>query len=146
MKLSINQSHLIGLLFSATTLPEHLHTAVYQILKPIPLVNESSIASKLSLTIMFIPILMDMMNEVVEARRSRYIEGSKNPVRNIMSLIIPIISGIILKADETTLALETRLFTGEINTEKSILTKNDFLTLLLGTIPFFIALLIQIVY
>jgi len=137
---------LIGLLFSYTTLPENIHTAVYQIFKPIPLVNETSIASKLSLTIMFIPILMDMMNEISEARQSRYIEGSRNPVRNIMSLIIPIISGIIIKADETTLALEARLFTGEIRTGKKNLNKNDFLTIFLGIIPVCIALVLQIVY
>ena len=137
---------LIGLLFSYTTLPEKLHTAVYQIFKPMPLVNESSIASKLSLTIMFIPILMDMMNEIIEARRSRYIEGSRNPVRNIMSLIIPIISGVIIKADETTLALEARLFTGEITSEKKRLSNNDFLTLSLGIIPVCIAMAFQIVY
>ncbi len=137
---------LIGLLFSYTTLPENLHTAVYQIFKPIPMVNESSIASKLSLTIMFIPILMDMMNEIIEARRSRYIEGSRNPVRNIMSLMIPIISGVIIKADETTLALEARLFTGEITTGKKNLNKNDFLTIVLGIIPVCIALTLQIIY
>ncbi len=136
----------IGLLFSYTTLPENLHTAVYQIFKPIPMVNENSIASKLSLTIMFIPILMDMMNEIIEARRSRYIEGSRNPVKNIMSLVIPIISGVIIKAEETTLALEARLFTGEISPGKTIISKSDFRTIILGVIPICTALILQIIY
>jgi energy-coupling factor transporter transmembrane protein EcfT len=136
---------LIGLIFSATTLPEDIHTAVYRILKPVPMINQSAVASKLSLTILFIPSLMDMLNEIMEARKARYIEGSKNPVKNIISLTIPVTIGIINRADETTMALESRLYDGEISGKKQTVTKKDFLVLFLGSIPIISILLQKII-
>ncbi len=135
----------IGLIFSATTMPEQIHSAVYIILKPIPFINEVSVASKLSLTIMFIPILMDMLNEVLEARKTRFIEGSRNPVRNIISLAVPITAGVINRADESSMALESRLYSGETGIEKNTLSCKDYLFLFYGIIPILAIIIFQII-
>jgi energy-coupling factor transporter transmembrane protein EcfT len=136
---------IMGMIFSATTLPEKIHIAVYKILKPIPFINASSVASKVSLTMMFIPLLMDMLGEVIEARKSRYVEGSKNPVKNIISLVVPVTSGVIYRAEETALALESRLYDGESTGEQQRFKKNDYKVLLIGITPIVIALFFQII-
>ncbi len=135
----------IGLIFSATTMPEQIHSAVYIILKPIPLINEVSVASKLSLTIMFIPILMDMLNEVIEARKARFIEGSKNPVRNIISLAVPITAGVINRADESSMALESRLYGGDTGIENTTLSYKDYLLFFYGIIPILAIIIFQLI-
>ena len=135
----------IGLIFSTTTLPEEIHTAVYLILKPLPFINGASIASKLSLTFMFIPVLMDMLNEVLEARKARYIEGSRNPIRNIVSLALPITAGVINLAEESAMALESRLYSEEIVNKKNTLTQKDFLLLFYGIIPILVSTIFQII-
>ena len=135
----------IGLIFSSTTLPEQIHISIYQILKPLPFIDAASIASKVSLTIMFIPVLMDMLNEILEARKTRYIEGSRNPVRNIISMAVPLMAGVVNRAEETAMALEARLYNGEAETGKTLFVQKDFMLLLGGILPVILALTLQII-
>ena len=135
----------IGLIFSSTTLPEQIHIAIYQLLKPLPFIDAASIASKVSLTIMFIPVLMDMLNEIREARKARYIEGSRNPIRNIISMIVPLTAGVINRAEETAMALEARLYNGEVETGKTLFVQKDYMLLLGGILPVILAMVLQII-
>ncbi len=125
----------LGLIFTATTRPEQIHTAVAGILKPVPFVNGSAVAARMSLTIMFIPILMDMLNEIREARKARYVEGSRNPVKNITTITVPLIAGVISRAGETAMAMESRLYSGEKPYLKRIIPVREYLLLISCLVP-----------
>ncbi len=126
---------ILGLIFTTTTRPNQIHAAVGEILKPFPLVNESAIAARMSLTIMFIPILMDMLNEIREARKARYIEGSRNPVKNISTITVPLISGVILRAGETSMAMESRLYSGALPGTKQAVQRKEYLLFAACLVP-----------
>ncbi len=118
---------LLGIILISTTHPEEIETAVYWYLKPFPFISASKTATRIRLTITFIPVLLDTVNEIKEARLSRCIQREKNPVKKIYTLTIPLFNSIINKAEKTSFAMESRCYSDNktYQTEKFAL-KNIF--------------------
>ena len=97
-----------GMIFTATTGPEELHAVVFTLLSPIPRIPHGRIAEHVSLTILFIPLLFDTAKEIGEARKARMIHASRNPLRRLTSLAVPLMEAMFMRIEEVALALESR--------------------------------------
>ncbi len=119
---------LFGICLIQTTLPEEIEKAVYWFLKPFPFIHASLVATRIRLTIMFIPDLIDTTQKIKEARLARCIQRERNPVKKIKSLIIPLLTMIIDQAEQTAYAMEARCYTDEKRYTLQPLEKKDIIT------------------
>ncbi len=91
-----------------TTSTEEMGAAVHYYLRPFsPALAEKS-ALSFSLTIRFIPLLFDVMDDIDDARKARSIESCRNPFRRIRSLVLPLFSVLLERSEEMIEALESR--------------------------------------
>lgn len=104
---------LTGMELTSSTSPEEIHAVVFTLLAPLPLVPHGRIAEHVSLTFLFIPLLFDSAKEIVEARKSRLVNRSGNPIRRLSSLAAPLLEILLVKIEETSLALESRGYNEE---------------------------------
>ncbi len=102
---------LSGVLFSMTTQPSTIKSAVQWYLKPIPFIPEKRVAVMISLSLSFMPIILRQANEISEAQKARCGDLEKNPIKRISRLIIPLLKRIFLNADSLILAMEARCYT-----------------------------------
>ena len=94
----------------STTRPSEIKAAVEWLLNPFPFIPSKRIATMMSLTVRFIPVIFDQANETAEAQRARGIENRKNPVYRLKNLIIPIIRRTFERADKLAVAMEARCY------------------------------------
>jgi energy-coupling factor transporter transmembrane protein EcfT len=99
-----------GQLLISTTDPSGIHNAVYKTLKPVPLVPAGQIATMVSLTITFIPLLFDQYLECRDANNSRLGNTARNPLKKIFSIVYPLLLNTIFRADEIAMAMESRCY------------------------------------
>lgn len=102
---------LSGVLFSMTTQPCTIKSAVQWFLKPIPFIPEKRVAVMISLSLSFMPIILRQANEISDAQKARCGDLEKNPIKRISRLIIPLLKRIFLNADSLILAMESRCYT-----------------------------------
>jgi len=103
-----------GMIFTASTGPEELHAVVFTLLSPLPRIPHGRIAEHVSLTILFIPLLFDTAKEIGEARKARLIDASRNPLRRLTSLAVPLLEAMFMRIEEVALALESRGYDEEV--------------------------------
>jgi biotin transport system permease protein/energy-coupling factor transport system permease protein len=99
-----------GLLYTATTPPRELHGTVQWLLRPVPGVREGAVATHISLALLFIPLMLDTLAEVREARKARFAEGIRNPVLRIRGLAAPLLEKLLQQIEEVSCALEGRCY------------------------------------
>ncbi len=102
---------LSGVLFSMTTQPSTIKSAVQWYLKPIPFIPEKRVAVMISLSLSFMPIILRQANEISDAQKARCGDLEKNPIKRISRLIIPLLKRVFLNADSLILAMESRCYT-----------------------------------
>lgn len=91
-----------------TTSTERLGSAVYHYLRPFsPGLAEKS-AMAITLTIRFIPLLFDVMDDTADAGRARASASCRNPLRRVSAAVLPVLSVLLERSAETADALETR--------------------------------------
>lgn len=100
----------LALLFSTTTDPLILTPAIYRILKPIPFIPAAKISSSMGLSLSLIPAILDEMEYIREAMASRCGWNPRRPVRNLFHLGLPLLEGILTKAETLADAMESRLY------------------------------------
>ena len=100
-----------ALIFTYTTDPLSISSGVYHILKYIPFLPGRHISTTLGLSLTMIPLIIDQIQEIREAMMSRCGLKNPNPVRNMIRLGIPLLEGILVKAEDLSDAMESRLFT-----------------------------------
>ncbi len=123
---------LLGMCLISTTLPEEIEKAVYWFLKPLPFISASVIATRIRLTFMFIPDLMETAEKIKEARISRCIQRERNPFKKITTLIIPLLSSVIERAEVTAFAMEARCYTDKKHYTLKHLTLKDYAAAAVG--------------
>jgi energy-coupling factor transporter transmembrane protein EcfT len=101
---------MIGLSFVLTTRSSEIKAAVEWILKPFPGVPEKKVATMMSLTVRFIPIIFDQAKEILAAQRARGVENRKNPIYRLKMLGIPIMRRTFERADNIGLAMAARCY------------------------------------
>jgi energy-coupling factor transport system permease protein len=121
-----------GALFSGTTLQTRLVSAVHSILRRIPFVPASLVATMMGLAIMFVPLLLDTFGEISDALRSRCIDRMRNPVRKIVSYAMPLFAHLFIHAGELAEAMESRCYTGEYTMPVFKIKAGDIVVFLCG--------------
>ncbi|OGP62350.1 MAG: hypothetical protein A2V65_12390 [Deltaproteobacteria bacterium RBG_13_49_15] len=101
---------LLSLVFISTTKPSQTKEALKRFFRPIPFVPEERLAAMITLMIRFIPLILDEIQEIKDAQRSRCIENRKNPFYRIKHLTIPLFRGLFETAGELAEAMESRCF------------------------------------
>lgn len=95
-------------LFTLVTSPRRLEESLAQILRPLPFVPARRIAVMVSLTLRFLPLLLQQAREVKLAFRARLGEQRKNPVDRLRLFAVPILRKSLVRADELSYALAAR--------------------------------------
>ena len=104
---------LTGLLFSSTTKPSSVKSAVQWFLKPVPFVPEKRVAVMISLSLSFMPVILKQAKEVSEAQKARCGDLQKNPIKRIIRLVLPLLKKTFLSADYLVLAMESRCYSDD---------------------------------
>jgi biotin transport system permease protein len=97
-----------GVLFTLVTKPRALQNALIWFLKPFPFLPAQRIALMVTLTIRLLPLIMDQMDEVALATRSRLGNQRKDLLRKAKFLVLPLFRRSLIRADELALALAAR--------------------------------------
>ena len=101
-----------GLLFITTTEIGEVERGLSFYLRPFPKTIRQA-AVRITLTIAFIPLILDRAHEFGEARKSRCGNQRKGTVRRIAGLAVPLMRHILDLGDEIGPAMAARGFTGE---------------------------------
>jgi energy-coupling factor transporter transmembrane protein EcfT len=102
-----------GLIFSATTRSASLKNAAQWYLKPVPFVPEKRVAVMISLSLSFLPLILQQAQETRDAINSRCGNLEKNPVKRFVRLTLPLLKKTFLSADHLILAMEARCYSEE---------------------------------
>jgi energy-coupling factor transporter transmembrane protein EcfT len=101
---------LFGIFFTETTAPESFQSAIYYILKPIPLVNERKIASISGTTLVLLPKILDTYKDIINALHSRCYSNNKNIYYKIKNLSQSLILTSVLSIKNISEAYFSRFY------------------------------------
>ena len=101
----------MALLFTFTTDPMAVSSGLYRLLKPLRFIPARRFSTIIGLSLTMLPLILDQMREIREAMLSRCGMSPRTPLRNIIRMGIPLIDGILIKAEDLSDAMESRLFT-----------------------------------
>jgi energy-coupling factor transporter transmembrane protein EcfT len=133
----------LGILFTAVTDPTELHGVIYWLLKPVPGIPAGRLATHAALSLVIIPLLLDGVHEIREARKARGIELRKNPIIRMKSIMNPLMEKLLLQMEELALALEARYFDETVLHTRLRLRGADIFYTLFCLLPL---LLLQIIH
>lgn len=97
-----------GVLFTFVTRPRDLQNALIWFLKPFPFLPAQRISLMVTLTLRFLPLIMDQLEEVSLATRSRLGNQRKDLLRRAKFLVLPLFQRSLIRSDELALALAAR--------------------------------------
>ena len=120
---------LLGFVFVFTTRSMEIKAAVQWVLKPLTFVPGKRIATMMSLTTRFVPVILNQAKETADAQRARGIENRKNPVYRLIRLGIPLIRRTFERADKLVVAMEARGYTENRTDPELSATRTDWITL-----------------
>ncbi len=105
-----------GILFTVTTRPSHVKTAVQWFLAPLPFVPEKRAGVMVSLFLRFLPLMVQQARQVALAQRSRCGHLEKNPVKRVERLALPLLKRMVRSADDLALGMTARGYTEDRTT------------------------------
>lgn len=128
---------MICTIMTGTTSLMTLKKALEWYLRPVPFVPEARIATMIGLTFMLIPLIFHNYREMMNAQKSRGLEGRKNPVRRIKFIVFPLLDRTLRRTEEIVYAMEARCYS-EVRTRAVFQSKkSDWLLLGLCLAVFF---------
>ncbi len=105
---------LFAALLTGTTSPSRITAGIERLLRPMPLhymgISSHDLATMMSLSIYFVPVLYDNFRDLRDAQLSRGLDIKKHPVKCMFSLSVPLISMSVRSVDEVALAMESRCY------------------------------------
>ena len=120
---------ILGFIFVFTTRSLEIKAAVEWLLKPLTFIPSKRIATMMSLTTRFIPVILNQANETAAAQRARCVENRKNPADRLIRLGIPLIRKTFERADKLAIAMEARGYTDNRTDPELTSTPTDWITL-----------------
>jgi energy-coupling factor transport system permease protein len=132
---------LAGQLLASTTDPADLAEAVRKILGFLPKRWSGAVAAAISLTISFIPLLMDGAATIRDAALSRGLGRRGSIFRRAIILALPMAESALRRADTTAEALISRGFAEDPTEPELSLCRSDWLLLPAVTAPGLLALI-----
>ncbi len=124
-----------GILLTAVLDPDELYTVVHWILSPLPGPSAGRIAARTGMTLVLVPLLLDTVHEIREARRARGIEARKNPIVVMSSLINPLMENLMTHMEEFSMALEARCFDDQVVRKRLNFDRSQLLPTLFYLLP-----------
>ena len=103
-----------AVLFTAVTAPRALQDALTWFLQPIPYVPARRVAFMMTLTLRFLPIVLDQLAEIRTAIKASLGNRRQNPLRRIKFLILPLFRNALGRSEEFALALAARGYNEEL--------------------------------
>ena len=100
-----------GIVFTVTTRPSHVKSAVQWFLAPIPFIPEKRAGVMVSLFLKFLPLMVTQSRQVAMAQRSRCGHLERNPVKRVKRLALPLLKNMVRSADDLALGMIARGYT-----------------------------------
>ncbi len=97
-------------IFTRTSDPMSITPAFYRLLKPLPLIPAGRISAGMGLSLTLIPLIISEMAEIRDAMISRCGWNPRHPLRNLTRLGLPLLEGVLVRAESLSDAMESRLF------------------------------------
>ncbi len=132
---------LISLGFIASTTSSQIKAGVEFYFAQVPFIPEKRVSTMLSLLIRFIPIIMNQVQETVDAQKARCVELRKNPVSRLVKLSIPVMRRIFKNGDQLAIAMASRCYTEQRTGPTLVASRLDWIALITVT---FLVLLMQV--
>ena len=111
---------LFASLLTATTRSTMITNGIERLLRPLPLksfgLSSFDIATMMSLSIRFVPVLLDNARQIRHAQIARGLDIRHNMFRTASTTITPMIRESVSTADELATAMESRCYQGNIRT------------------------------
>ncbi len=111
---------LFASLLTATTRSTMITNGIERLLRPLPLkrfgISSFDIATMMSLSIRFVPVLLDNARQIRYAQIARGLDTRHNMFRTVSTTITPMIRESISTADELAIAMESRCYQGDFRT------------------------------
>jgi energy-coupling factor transport system permease protein len=115
--------------------------------------NAEELAMIISISLRYIPTLLDEANKIMLAQASRGVDFSegkfKEKITQIISLLVPMFIISFKRSDDLANAMEARNFVpGKLRTRIHILTwrRNDTITIIIGSLTLVGAIVVRIIY
>ena len=111
---------LFASLLTATTRSTMITNGIERLLRPFPLkrmgLSSFDIATMMSLSIRFVPVLLDNARQIRYAQIARGLDTRHNMFRTVSTTITPMIRESVSTADELATAMESRCYQGNFRT------------------------------
>jgi biotin transport system permease protein len=108
-----------AVLFSAVTRPRELRGAVLWLLSPLPFLPRYRVAFMAGLTMRFVPLVLDELDEIREASKARLGDRRKNPWRRTKHVVLPLFRRVFLRSDDLAMALAARCYREDLPEQQS---------------------------
>jgi biotin transport system permease protein len=108
-----------AVLFSSVTRARELRDAVLWLLSPLPFLPCYRIAFMAGLTMRFVPLVLDELDEIREASKARLGDRRKNPWRRIKYVVLPLFRRVFLRSDDLAMALAARCYREDLPKQQS---------------------------
>jgi energy-coupling factor transporter transmembrane protein EcfT len=119
----------LGFIFVFTTRSSEIKAAVEWGLKPLGFIPGKRIATMMSLTTRFVPVILNEAKETAAAQRARGVENRRNPLYRLIRLGIPLIRRTFERADKLAVAMEARCYSDNRTDPELTATRKDWITL-----------------
>lgn len=117
--------------FTFVTRPRQLQDGIAWLLKPFPFLPARRIALMMTLTLKFLPLILDQADEVSMAGRSRLAHRRKNPFKRSKYFVLPLFRRSLIRADELALALAARGYREDLPLRLPGISREDWIALIL---------------
>jgi len=103
-----------AVLFTAVTRPRDLQGALVWLLKPVPFLPGRRVGLMVSLMLRFFSTILDQVEEVRLAYKTRLGDRHRNPFRKAKFLTLPVLRRSLFRAEDVTLALAARAYRDDV--------------------------------
>ncbi len=117
---------LFGLLLMDSTSVEESAAALYWGVSYISKKRAGILSAQLMLTLAAVPMIFDSVTEIREARQARGDVPRRHPLRFLITFSLQVLDVLLEKADEMSLALESRSFTGTMHPDIPSMHARDY--------------------
>ncbi|NOU19842.1 MAG: energy-coupling factor transporter transmembrane protein EcfT [Bacteroidales bacterium] len=117
---------LVSIVFIATTTIRQITFSIEWLLRPIPFISATDVATMISLTIVQVPVIFDIILEINHAQKSRCVENIKNPIRRLTIFLMPTLTKVIRNAENITFSFESRCYNNDRTKYEFRSTKKDW--------------------
>ena len=108
-----------AVVFSSVTRARELRDAVLWLLRPLPFLPRYRVAFMAGLTMRFVPLILDELDEVREASKARLGDRRKNPWRRMKYVVLPLFRRVFLRSDDLAMALAARCYREDLPEHQS---------------------------